>query len=152
MNLEAKEEDGVIFIKYFLECNVRVMHSLLNLNFGYNISSKGKKICYSYFFKNQEHLEAFLNLGIDITKYHKFNLILKSGINLFELFTKQEEINIVFQKIYSIIFTIKSETNNVKYLSSAFIEAMKAVKLDNEILQKKFDKLIGFLNLINSFI
>jgi hypothetical protein len=79
-------------------------------------------------------------------------LILKSGINLFELFTKQEEINIVFQKIYSIIFTIKSETNNVKYLSSAFIEAMKAVKLDNEILQKKFDKLIGFLNLINSFI
>ena len=79
-------------------------------------------------------------------------MILKSGINLFELFIKQEEINIVFQKIYSIIFTIKSETNNAKYLSSAFIEAMKAIKLDNEILQNKFDKLIINLDKILLFI
>ena len=102
--------------------------------------------------KKKTNLEAFLNLGIDITKYQKFNLILKSGINLFELFTKQEEINIVFQKIYSIIFTIKSETNNVKYLSITFIEAMKAVKLVNKRFQNKFDKLIRFLNFINSLI
>ena len=148
LNLEAKEEAEVANIKICFDSFI--LH--INPNFNFNFSSKGKKICYNLFCKNSKDLEAFLNLGIDITKYQKFNLILKSGINLFELFTKQEEINIVFQKIYSIIFTIKSETNNVKYLSTAFIEAMKAIKLDNKILQNKFDKLIGFLNLINSFI
>ena len=93
-----------------------------------------------------------LDLGIDLTEYHKFNLIFKSGLNLIELFDQIEDINTILEKIYSLIFSVKSETNNIKYIINALIEALKKIKFDNEEKHRTTDKVLGYLNLINSFI
>ena len=93
-----------------------------------------------------------MGLGINLSDYHKFNFVLKSGINLAEILNPvtNQTANIV--KICSLLFSIKSEIDNVRYLSGALAEALKDVKLNDEIIQAKFNKVVSYLNFINSFI
>ena len=93
-----------------------------------------------------------MDLGIDFSEYHKFNFALKSGINLAEIFDPNADQTANLIKICSVIFSIKSETDNVKYLAGALSEALKDIKLNDEKLQQKFNKFVGFINFINSFI
>ena len=77
---------------------------------------------------------------------------MKSGINLAEIFDPTADQAANFAKISSVIFSIKSETDNVKYLTQALGEALKDVKLSDAKVQEKFDKVVGYINFINSFI
>ena len=51
----------------------------------------------------------------------------------------------------SIIFSIQNKTKNCRYLLIALSEALKDVKINDQKIQKKFDKFINFLRFLNSF-
>ena len=148
LNLEAKEEKIVNEVeKYF-----KSFFAKDTKQFEIFSRNKGKQVSIDFISKKSSPiLEDLLDLGINLTEYHKFNLIIKLGLNLIELFGQIEDINTILEKIYSLIFTIKSQTNNIKYIINALIEALKNIKFDNE-KKKTIDKVLGYLNLINSFI
>ena len=114
--------------------------------------NKETRVSFDVVAKDGKLVKSLIDLGIDPSEYHKFNFALKSGINLSELFDQNADQTKNFAKICSVIFSIKSETDNVRYLSGALAEALKDVKLTDEKIQKKFDKFVGYLNFINSFI
>ena len=129
LNLEAKEEKGVNAV----EKNFKSSFAKDIKQFEIFSRNKGKQVSIDFISKKSSPiLEDLLDLGIDLTEYHKFNLIFKSGLNLIELFDQIEDINTILEKIYSLIFSIKSETNNIKYIINALIEAIKYIKFDNE--------------------
>ena len=114
--------------------------------------NKGTKCSFDIVAKDGKLVKSLIDLGIDPSEYHKFNFALKSGIDLGELFDPNADQTKNFAKICSVIFSIKSETDNVRYLSGALAEALKDVKLNDKEIQTKFNKCVGYLNFINSFI
>ena len=118
----------------------------------FNFRSKGKQCSFDAVGKDGKLVKAVLDLGISFSDYHKFNFALKSGINLAEIFDPNADPAANLVKICSFIFSIKSESENVRYLCTALGEALKDVKLNDEAIQKKFDKVVGYINFINSFI
>ena len=118
----------------------------------FSFRSKGKQCSFDAIAKDGKLVKAILDLGISFSDYHKFNFALKSGINLADIFDPNADPAANLVKICSIIFSIKSESENVRYLCTALGEALKDVKLNDEKVQKKFDKVVGYLNFINSFI
>ena len=148
LNLEAKEEKVVNEVeKYF-----KSFFAKKKEQFEIFSRNKGKQVSIDFISKKWKPIEDLLDLGIDLTEYHKFNLTIKLGSNIIELFDQLEDINTILEKIYSLIFSIKSETNNIKYIINALIEALKKIKFDNEEKHRTIDKVLGYLNLINSFI
>ena len=140
LNLEAKEEKIVNEVeKYF-----KSFFAKKKKQFEIFSRNKGKQVSIDFISKKSSPiLEDLLGLGIDLTEYHKFNLTIKSGLNIIKLFDQIEDINTILEKIYSLIFSIKSETNNIKYIMNALIEALKNIKFDNE----KKKQLIKFLDI-----
>ena len=114
--------------------------------FDFNFRNKGTRCSFDIVAKDGKLVKSLIDLGIDPSEYHKFNFALKSGIDLGELFDPNADQTKNFAKICSVIFSIKSETDNVRYLSGALAEALKDVKLTDEKIQKKFDKCVGCLS------
>ena len=118
----------------------------------FSFRSKGKQCSFDAVAKDGKLIQAILDLGISFSDYHKFNFALKSGVNLAEIFDPNADPAANLVKVCSLIFSIKSESENVRYLCAALGEALKDVKLNDEKIQKKFDKVVGYINFINSFI
>ena len=148
-----KEEDALMLnmayqqFKPMIEC-IPILQGKYALFF----RNKGTRCSFDIVAKEGKLVKSLIDLGINPSEYHKFNFALKSGIDLGELFDEKADQTKNLAKICSVIFSIKSETDNVKYLSGALAEALKDVKLTDEKIQKKFDKCVGYLNFINSFI
>ena len=106
--------------------------------FDFVFRNKGTRVSFDIVAKDGKLVKSLIDLGINPSEYHKFNFALKSGINLGELFDPNADQTKNFAKICSVIFSIKSETDNVRYLSGALAEALKDVKLTDEKIQKKF--------------
>ena len=154
LNLTAKEESGVEKLKELFN-NFKPMFEAIPVL---------KKNKVEFFFRNKENqvsfdlvqkegklINALLDLGIDLTEYRKFNIALITGINIYDLLYGEEP-DLIFIEILSLIFYIRAETDNCRYLLIALSEALKDVKISDEKIQKKFDKFINFLRFINSFI
>ena len=118
----------------------------------FNFRSKGTQCSFDAVAKDGKLVKAILDLGISFTDFHKFTFALKSGVNLAEIFDPNADPAANLVKVCSVIFSIKSESENVRYLCAALGEALKDVKLNDEKIQKKFDKVVGYINFINSFI
>ena len=148
-----KEEDALMLnmayqqFKPMIEC-IPILQGKYALFF----RNKGTRCSFDIVAKEGKLVKSLIDLGINPSEYHKFNFALKSGIDLGELFDEKADQTKNLAKICSVIFSIKSETDNVKYLSGALAEALKDVKLTDEKIQKKFNKCVGYLNFINSFI
>ena len=141
LNLEVKEEAGINILKNKFEEVLKPMFDGIPFTKKYELEiffrNKDKQVSIDIISKKWAFVEGLLDLGIDITEYHKFNLILKLGINLFEILELKEDINIICEKVLSLIFSIKSETNNIKYILNALIEALKIINLNDAKKQKK---------------
>ena len=92
-------------------------------------------------------------MGIDLAEFHKFNFNLKTGVD-FEKFYQEGDIpsDEFITELLNVFVSLKSYGNNIKYLIGALIAALKDVKLKNEKYQKKLEKILGFANLINTYI
>ena len=97
LNLEAKEEKIVNEVeKYF-----KSLPPEDTKQFEIFSRNKGKQVSIDFISKKSSPiLEDLLDLGIDLTEYHKFNLTIKSGLNIIELFDQIEDINTILEKIY----------------------------------------------------
>ena len=77
-----------------------------------------------------------MDLGINLFKFHKLNFVLKSGIYFEEILDQNVDKTANSVKICFILFSIKSETDNVKYLTDTLGEALKDLKLIDEKAKK----------------
>ena len=59
---------------------------------------------------------------------------------------------VLFTKALSLVLSLKGNSENIRYLTTAFEKALKDVKLTKEEYQKKFDKVVNYLSVINAFI
>ena len=150
LNINVKEEADCEKLKAFLPMLSQI--PIFKDKIEFNFRSKGKQCSFDAVGKDGKLVKAILDLGISFSDYHKFNFALKSGINLAEIFDPNADPAANLVKICSVIFSIKSESENVRYLCTALGEALKDVKLNDENIQKKFDKVVGYINFINSFI
>ena len=154
LNINVKEEAHCEKLKAEYEKYKPMLENipLLKDKYQFNFRSKGKQCSFDVIAKDGKLVKAILDLGISFSDYHKFNFALKSGVNLAEIFDPNVDPAANLVKICSMIFSIKSESENVRYLCAALGEALKDVKLNDEKIQKKFDKVVGYINFINSFI
>ena len=154
LNINVKEEADCEKLKAVFEqfkpmfADIPIFKDKIEFNF----RSKGKQCSFDAVGKDGKLVKAVLDLGISFSDYHKFNFALKSGVNLAEIFDPNADPAANLVKVCSLIFSIKSESENVRYLCAALGEALKDVKLNDEKIQKKFEKVVGYINFINSFI
>ncbi len=154
LNINAKEEsDSKKFENFFQMLKPMFNHiNIFKDKYEIHFHSVGKQISFYIVANEGKLVKALMDLGIDFTEYHKFNFALKSRITLEEYFNPNINLDSFYLKLYSLLLTIKSDNENIKYLCGALFEALKEIKLDDERIQKKLNKFYVFLSLINSFI
>ena len=153
LNLTAKEETGVEKLKELFICFKSMLENIpaLKDKVEFFFRNKENQVSFDFVTKVGKPIKALLDLGIDLTEYRKFNIALMTGINIYDLLYGDDP-ELILIEIFSLIFYIRAETDNCRYLLIALSEALKDVKISDEKIQKKFDKFIDFLRLINSFI
>ena len=154
LNISLKEEADFSKIQSVFEQFKPMFYAIPKLKdkFELYLRNKGKKMFFDIVTKDGEIVKALLDIDLDFTEFHNFNLSVKSGIDFKDILDINSDINLILIKICSLIFSIKSETENVKYLFTSLTEALKDIKLNDEIEQKNFNKFKVFLNFINSYI
>lgn len=164
INLETKDEKYIPEIKkYYEEIQKGNLPNIFKLipipkeiadcfkNFNFHFRNNGKKFAIDFIPINTQILEPLLLFGIDITEYHTFQFILKTNLNMNELYLEDIDLNNFILDLLSILFYFNSSGQNVRLLTDAFKEGLKEIKLVNERIQKNFDEIIKTLNLLNSF-
>ena len=156
LNLNAKNEDSfakinefyLFFKKGFFEGISAIKKEYVEVH----LRKNGINFSFEIVFKEGILVKSLMDLGLDFTEYHKFDFDLKSGLDIEEFFNPSSDQNSIFLKIFTILLSIKTDNENIKYLCGALIEALKDVKLNNKSMEKKLNKFFGYLNFINSFI
>ena len=155
LNLNAKNEDSFAEINRFFATYKLLFENIPALkkeNVEAHFRKNGINFSFEIVFKEGILLKALMDLGLDFTEYHKFDFDLKSGFNLEEFFNLSSDPKSIFLKIFTLLLSIKSDNENIKYLCRALIEALKDVKLDDKAMEEKLNKFFVYLNFINSFI
>ena len=153
LNLITKDESGVEEMKKLFTSLKQMFENIpvLKKNREFFLRNKGKKVSFDLVIKDGKLIKPLLDLGLDFTEYHKFNFEFSLGIKVSELFNEWEDPALNLIKMMSILFSIQSEAENCRYLLIALSEALKDVKINDQKIQKKFDKFINFLRFLNSF-
>ena len=156
LNLNAKNEDSFAEINKLYEQLLKPIFenipALKKENVEIHLRKNGINFSFEIVFKEGILMKSLMDLGLDFTEYHKFDFDLKSGFNLEEFFNLSSDPKSIFLKIFTLLLSIKSDNENIKYLCGALIEALKDVKLDDKAMEEKLNKFFGYLNFINSFI
>ena len=115
--------------------------------------NNGKKVYVDFVSLEGKIIQPLLDLGIDLAEYHEFHFALKTGADLGKIYDEGgNPSDDLMSEILNLLITIKSSGVNIKYLTTALITAFKDVKITDEKVKKKFQKFLGFLNLVNVFI
>ena len=158
VNFEVKEEKDVETIKTAFE---QFKPMLLGMpfvqakkdKFELHFRNNGTKIAVDFISVEGKLIQPLLDLGVDLSEYNKFYFGLKTGADLGKIYTEGgNPSDELISEIFNVLLKIDSSGENVKYLSTALIAAFKDVKLADEEKQKKLQKFLGFLNLVNVFI
>ena len=158
VNFEVKEEKDVEVIKTSFE---QVKPMVLGLpfvqakkdKFELHFRNNGKKVAIDFTSVEGKIIQPLLDLGVDLSEYHKFYFGLKTGADLGKLYAEGgNPSDELISEIFNVLVSVKSTGENLKYLSTALIAAFKDVKLEDEKKKKKLEKFLGFLNLVNVFI
>ena len=155
LNLNAKNEDSFAEINVFYLIFKPIFENIQALkkeNAEVHLRKNGINFSFEIIFKEGILLKALMDLGLDFTEYHKFDFDLKSGLDIEEFFNLSSDPKSIFLKIFTILLSIKSDNENIKYLCGALIKALKDVKLDDKAMEEKLNKFFGYLYFINSFI
>ena len=156
VNLEVKEEKDVQALKAVYDKAKPIFDNIPKIKekpgkYELQFRTSGKKVAVDLISTEGKLVQPLLDLGIDLSEYHKFNFTFKSGVDLSKLFADTPDLK-QLADVFSILISVKSTGENVKYLAGALSEAIKVVDLKDEKLKKKKEKAVGFLNLINAFI
>ena len=158
VNFEVKEEKDVDVIKTAFE---QVKPMVLGLpfiqakkdKFELHFRNNGKKVGIDFISVEGKIIQPLLDLGVDLSEYHKFYFGLKTGADLGKIYAEGgNPSDDLISEIFNVLISVKSSGENVKYLTNALVAAFKDVKLADEKKQKNLEKFLGFSNLINVFI
>ena len=142
--LEIKDEKIIPEIHKFFSWFFDLSKQLFELKFDYSFpfelqfNNNGKNMLISIVCNEEEIIKCLNDLGKNIIEYIKFNFVFKSDINLGEFINNQIDIS----KIVTYIFSIKTETSNVKVLLENIFRIFKDVKIGNI-------KIFKFLDLVD---
>lgn len=152
INFKVKEQNDIQITKKGLEAIKKIfLEDLKNSKFKIDISNYGKRFFIDFYTNEEKFIELALELGIDISEYHEFKSAFKSSINIYEFFESNDSKKLLV-KFFSLIFSIKFSSENVKYLVEAITNALIHVKINDKRIQKKYDKVVKFLNFIYAYI
>jgi hypothetical protein len=158
LNFAVKEESNVQKIKEAFEMIKGMVMEMPFIKakpgkYELHFRNNGTKIAIDFVSLEGKIIQPLLDLGIDLSQYHKFEFALKTGADLGKIYSEGgNPSDSLITEILNVLIRVKSSGENVKYLATAVSAALKDVKLNNEKLQKKLEKALGFLNLINAFI
>ena len=157
LGITAKDEAGVEKFKglfdQFLPMILEMPHIKEKKDkYSFNFRSNGKKAYVDVVTLEGKIIQPLLDLGIDISEFHNFKVSFKSDIDLNEILAENVDAAKLGAKALSLVLSIKGCSQNLKYLTTAVGKALKEVKLNNEKFQKKFDKIVNYLSVINAFI
>ena len=158
VNFEVKEEKDVEKIKTAFEQFKPMILGMPFIQakkdkFELHFRNNGTKIAIDFISVEGKLIQPLLDLGVDLSEYNKFYFGLKTGADLGKIYTEGgNPSDELISEIFNVLLKIDSSGENVKYLSTALIAAFKDVKLTDEKKQKKLQKFLGFLNLVNVFI
>lgn len=158
LNFEVKEEKDIDTIKMAFE---QIKPMILGIpqiaakpgKFDLVFRNNGKKVGVDLISTEGKIIQPLLDLGINLRDYTNFYFVLKAGANLGKLFDEganpsEELIN----EFFNLLINVKSSGENIKYLATAVIAALKDVKIEDAKKQAKLTKLLGLMNLANVFI
>lgn len=158
VNLEVKEEKDVPVIKEAFE---KIQPMVMELpfvkakpgKFELHFRSNGQKVAVDFISVEGKILSPLLDLGIDLSQFHQFYFGLKTGADIGKIYKEGgNPSDELITELLNVLVCVKSTGENIKYLATAIVAALKDLKLTDEKLQKKKDKYLGFLNLVNAFI
>ena len=155
LNLKAKGEDYIKEIKDSFEMTIKPLitgFSEIKGRCEMHFRNNGKNVSFDLIIIDGEIMKSIIDVGINLSQYHEFYLSLKSAINIYELFPENIDGKKILGIILSLLFTIKSSGENVKYLIEAISNALNDVKLHDIKMQKKFNEMVKFLNFIYAYI
>lgn len=158
VNLELKDEKDLDKVKGAFEMVKPMVMELPFVKkrpgkFDLLFRNKGTKVAVDFVSLEGKIIQPLLDLGIDLAEFHKFSFALKTGADLGKIYTEgATPSDELITDLLNVLVSVKSSGENVKFLTTALVAALKDVKLGNEKYQKKLEKMLGFLNLINSFI
>ena len=155
--ITAKDEAGVEKFKglfdQFLPMILEMPHIKEKKDkYSFNFRSEGKKAYVDVVTLEGKIVQPLLDLGVDISEFHNFKVSFKSDADLNELLAENVDVAKLGAKALSLVLSIKGNSQNLKYLTTAFATALKGVKLTNEKFQKKFDKVVNYLSVVNAFV
>lgn len=148
VNLEVKEEKDVQALKAVYDKAKPIFDNIPKIKekpgkYELQFRTSGKKVAVDLISTEGKLVQPLLDLGIDLSEYHKFNFTFKSGVDLSKLFADTPDLK-QLADVFSILISVKSTGENVKYLAGALSEAIKVVDLKDEKLKKKKKKLLDF--------
>ena len=158
LNLEVKEAKDVDAVKASFDIIKQMVMELPPVKakpgkYELHFRSNGTKVAVDFISVEGKVIQPLLDLGIDLAEFHKFYFALKTGADLGKIYSEgANPSDELITELLNVLVSVKSSGENVKYLASALVAALKDVKLNNEKYQKKLEKMLGFLNLVNAFI
>ena len=115
--------------------------------------NNGKKVFIDLVSVEGKVIQPLLDLGVNLSEYHEFHFALKTGADLGKIYDEgANPSDDLMTEILNLFVSVKSSGVNIKYLTTALITALKDVKISDEKVKKKFEKFLGYLNLVNAFI
>ena len=102
--------------------------------------NSGTKLNFELVSKDNELFPKLLEFGFDLTKFVKFEFILKSGIDLTQLLSGNINVENFLIDACSIFFSIKTKSD-IKHIIQSLFEAFKKVNYVN----KDLINIIGFI-------
>lgn len=153
LNIKIREGKNEEEVKKLLEELYKyVLNKKFAEQFELHFRHKGQKLIIDLILIKGEFIKSLIDLGFDLNKFSDFNLIFNTKLDFNKIFADNIKENEIIIDLFSLLFSIKSSGENIKYLIRAFYEALKDVKLSDYKLQEKYNKIIRFLNFVNSFI
>ena len=150
LHFEVKEESYIPKLQEESQSKFNDLRSfccrdLNDVPFELTLKNNGKLVSIEILCVDGELSKFLLDLIKDINKYFGINFILKSAINFSEFLNPYKDISDL-SKVLAIIFSIKSETYNVKYFCQSIFRKYRDFKIADI---KIFDKALQYLDLIN---
>lgn len=119
-------------------------------NYDLNLRTNGTQIFVDFTSIKGEFIEKLVDLGLDLSEYHKFDSYLKSGFAPEDFFNlPAEELSL---KVIQFALSVKSESTGIRKIIIAAIQSLKGIKLTNAKFQKKLEEHIEKLNMLNAFV
>lgn len=119
-------------------------------NYQIHFRTSGNKVSVDLISVKGEFLQPLLDLGLSASDFHTFNASFKSEFRPDEFFTAS--IEDLALKALQLIFSVKSDSTNLRYILTSAIKALKEIKLSNAKFQSKLEKHVEKINVLNAFV